>query len=255
MSSPAAQTIAEQLLAARRERRQTAPPPSGQRPRDAAAAYEIQDAVVAALGPIGGWKVGAGSAAAEPICAPLPASLVAAGPLTVPSGDFANFGIEAEIAFRIGADLPSRGRPYTEREVVAAIAVAKPAIEVVESRWTGWPRVDSLWQLADHQSNGMLVYGQGRPDWHEIDFTIQPVTLTIDGRVVAETIGGNAAGNPLRLVTWLANHAASRCGGLKAGQTVTTGSCTGMTFARAGSAVAASFPGLGDVEVTFAATD
>jgi hypothetical protein len=44
----------------------------------------MQDATVAALGPIGGWKVGAKSPEAEPVCAPLPASgMLASGARSV----------------------------------------------------------------------------------------------------------------------------------------------------------------------------
>ena len=250
MTPDARRRLIEQLLEARCERRQIAVP--DERLGSADEVYAIQDGVLAGIGPIGGWKVGAASPSAEPACAPLPVTLVAPGPITVPAGSFAHLGIEAEIAFRIGADLPAREEPYTREETIAAVAAAVPAIEIVDSRWKGWPRVDRMWQLADHQSNGMLVYGQGRTDWHDVDFAIQPVRLTVDGRIAAETIGGNAAGDLLRLATWLANHVAARSGGLKAGDIVTTGSCTGMSFAHPGASVRASFPGLGDVEVTFA---
>ena len=40
--------------------------PAGLRPRDAAEAYAVQDAVVRARGPIAGWKVGAASPQAQP---------------------------------------------------------------------------------------------------------------------------------------------------------------------------------------------
>jgi hypothetical protein len=37
-------------------------------------AYAIQDATLAAIGPIGGWKVGATGPGQAPVCAPLPAA-------------------------------------------------------------------------------------------------------------------------------------------------------------------------------------
>jgi len=37
-------------------------------------AYAIQDATLAAIGPVGGWKVGAPGPGQQPICAPLPAA-------------------------------------------------------------------------------------------------------------------------------------------------------------------------------------
>lgn len=251
MTETYVQRIAQRLIDARREHRQIPIPPLDEPPASAETAYAIQDAVGAALGPVGGWKVGAAGPSAEPLCAPLPAALVFPGPAALPAADHGLLGVEAEIAFRMGTDLPARDRAYGREEVIAAIAMAMPAIEIVDSRWRGWPRVERLWHLADHQANGALVYGQGRTDWHDIDFAIEPVKLSIGERTVAEAIGGNAAGDVLRLVVWLANHCARRTGGLRAGDIVTTGSCTGMNFATPGATVRAHFPALGEVEVTF----
>ena len=41
-------------------------------------------------------------------------------------------GVEAEVAFRLGHDLPPRGTPYTREEIVAALATAHPAIEILD---------------------------------------------------------------------------------------------------------------------------
>jgi 2-keto-4-pentenoate hydratase len=54
-------------------------------------------------------------------------------------------------------------------------------------------------------------------------------------------------------VVWLANHLAERCGGLKAGQIVTTGSCTGLPFAKPGDRAIVTFEHLGTAQVTFTA--
>ena len=45
----------------------------------------------------------------------------------------------------------------------------------------------------------------------------------------------------------MANHAAARTGGLKAGDVVTTGSCCGAIPVPPGTAVEAEFPGIGTV--------
>ena len=42
-------------------------------PRSRDEAYAIQDATLAAIGPIGGWKVAASGPGLAPVCAPLPA--------------------------------------------------------------------------------------------------------------------------------------------------------------------------------------
>jgi 2-keto-4-pentenoate hydratase len=56
----------------------------------------------------------------------------------------------------------------------------------------------------------------------------------------------------MRLLPYLANEGASRTGGLKAGQWITTGSWTGNTPAPAGSEAVATFGHAGSVSLRFA---
>jgi 2-keto-4-pentenoate hydratase len=249
MSPAEVERAAELLVAARRARRPLAALPESCRPRSLADAYAIQDAVGRRLGPVGGWKVGAAGRDDEPRCAPLPAELVLASPTTLAAARFSLLGIEAEVAFRLGRDLPPRERPYGADEVIAAIAAAHPAIELVDSRFTDREGVDKLSALADANSNGAFVYGPAAGGWPRIDWSRQPVELSVDGRRVAGGTGSNPAGDLVRLVVWLANHCAGR-GGLKAGQLVTTGSWTGLIEAPPGSRVVAEFAGLGRAELT-----
>jgi 2-keto-4-pentenoate hydratase len=237
------------LLEARRSARQLRELPAVARPVTLRDAYDIQDAVVARMGSIGGWKVGAKSPLAEPTCAPIPGSLVLASPHRFASDSLRLRGIEAEIAFRIARDLPPRSMPYTAADVFVAIESVHPAIEVVESRFEDFRETDSLSVLADLQSHGALVYGLGRADAAGIDATRQDAKLYFDDVQVAHTVGGHPASDLGQLLAWLANHCAARCGGLRAGQLLTTGSCTGMLFARAGTRVVAELGGLGRAEV------
>lgn len=239
------------LIAARRRHRQLDSLPDSCRPASAADAYAIQDAVVSELGPVAGWKTGSPGPDIEPIAAPLAASAVFPSGAALPASGFHMIGIEAEIAFRIGRDLPPRAADYERDEVAAAVASLHPAIEVVDSRLPDWDSADAWWRLADNQTNGAFVYGDGLTGWRDIDPVRQPVALSIDGAVVAETVGGNPAGDLLRLLAWVANHCARRCGGLRSGDIVTTGSCTGLIFTAPGAAVVAHFPGIGEARVDF----
>jgi 2-keto-4-pentenoate hydratase len=71
------------------------------------------------------------------------------------------------------------------------------------------------------------------------------VTLVINGKRVCDTIGGNSAVDPVRLLVWLANIGSRSFGGLHAGQFVTTGSCTGTIFVESAAQVTIDFQGLG----------
>ena len=161
-------------------------------------------------------------------------------------------GVEAEIAFKIGADLPPREIPYTREEVIAAIASMHPAIEVLETALVDPGQATKLTSVADMAMHGGFVYGDPVPDWQNIDFSKESVTLAVDGAVRVERTGSNTAGDLLRLLPWLANEGASRTDGLKKGDWITTGSWTGNTQANAGATVDARFSTAGRVFLRFA---
>ena len=244
------ETAARRLLDARRTRTRIS---LADLALDAAAdAYAVQDLVIQSLGPIGGWKVGAKGPDREPTCAPLPAAGILASPATLPDGTWRARGIETELALRIGTDLPEREAPYTLEEVLAAIGAVLPAIEVVETRLLEFPKAAPLAMLADLGAHGALVTGA------EVPF--QPGLLAtqklaaqqwFDDKQVADQVGGNPAQDLGRVLVWLANHCAARGLGLRQGQIVTTGSCTGMLFAPAACRVRGKVDGLGGCEVGF----
>ncbi|HEU0200821.1 MAG TPA: fumarylacetoacetate hydrolase family protein [Burkholderiaceae bacterium] len=249
MSPQSVNDAAMALVEARRTGATLRALPAALAPQTAADAYAIQDAVAHALGGVAGWKVGAKGLAAEPNCAPIPLPLLHASPHRFEAAQLRLRGIEAEFAFRFVHDLPPRARPYERDEVAAAVASVHGAIELVESRFEDIRTVDPLSLLADGNSHGALVVGAGVAAIDEVDSTRARVGLSFDDKTVAETTGGNPAGDVWRLLTWLANHCAARGGGLRADQIVTTGSCTGLQFAPAGTRVTVAIEGLPPVRV------
>ena len=75
--------------------------------------------------------------------------------------------------------------------------------------------------------------------------------LVIKPDLVLGWSSGNPAGDLMRLVTWLANHAAERTGGLRAGDFVTTGSFIGMQPVGPSAAVEIRLSGVGNARVRF----
>ena len=252
MDAEAVSRAALALVDARRRRRPIAELPAGARPDDDSDAYAIQDAVASKLGyRYGGWKVGAASPTAAPNAAPLLWPLISNSPVKLEPANVPLLGIEAEIAFRFAKDLPPRAIPYNRDEVAAAIGSLHPAIEVVDSRFADRDAVSAAARLADFQSNGHFVVGPEVKDWRPIDPQRQAIALEIGGKLVADVIGGNVAVDLFRLLMWLVDHAGRRGPGIVAGDVVTTGSCTGLTFAEPGDKVVARFAGLGEVTVQF----
>ena len=237
------------LLEARRSRQWLTALPEGARPTDVDQVYAIQQAVAAQLGPVVAWKVGAASPTAEPGCAPLHLASQFADGATLPAGSLNLIGVEAEIGYRLTADLRPRDKPYSREEVLSAVGSLHPMIEMVDSRFTALG-LDPLWHAADQGSHGALITGPALLDWQGIVPTEQKLVLRFNGKTVVEHVGGNTAGDPVRLIQWLADKGARAYGGLKAGQIITTGSCCGNVPASPGTVVEAEFPGLGTARVT-----
>jgi len=244
---------AEILLKARRELTPVHELPKKLRPQTLDEAYTLQNIMTAAMGPIGGWKVGAPTPDATPIFAAMPlwGGFAPSGSRISPHFKRLR-AVEAEIAFCLGKDLPPRAQPYTREEVTEAIASAHPAIELLESAYADPDKVDRLSMIGDLQLNGGFVYGPAVPDWKKYNFAEESVTVNIDGILRFEGKASNPAGTDLlRLVTWLANEGSYRTRGLLSGQWITTGSWSGKASASAGSTAEARFSRFGEVNLVF----
>lgn len=242
----------ELLLQARRTAKPLVHLPEEWTPTSMEEVYFIQDALAGYFEEPGGWKIGAPDPQATPIYAPMPAAWMAKSGAIL-GGPMRRYrGLEAEIAFRLGSDLPPRDTPYNREEVVAAIASCHPVIEELETAFEDPKACGRLSMMADMQMHGGFVYGPAVASWQALNFATESVTLSVDGVVRVQATGSNTSGTDLvRLVVWLANEGAARTGGLKAGDWVTTGSWTGNTLASAGSVVDVSFSNAGKVSLQF----
>jgi 2-keto-4-pentenoate hydratase len=243
-------SAAGMLLNARRTNKPIDDLPVAFRPVTLDEAYFIQDRLALAYGEIGGWKVGAPTADATPMFAPMPQAWIASSRALL-GGRHRFRGLEAEIAFLMARDLPPREKAYSRDEVVAAIGSCHPAIEVIESGLTDPLKAEKLSMIADLQMHGAFVYGAAVANWQRIDFSKEHVVLAVDGVVRVERTGSNTSGDLMRLLPWLANEGATRTGGLKAGQWVTTGSWTGVSQGIAGAHVDVTFSTAGEVNLRF----
>ena len=225
--------------------------PNNCKPSSMSDVYAIHDAVAAKLGPVLGWKVGAKSANAEPICAPLLEGTIYSSPAQLDPQKFFMRGMESEIAFQFANDLPARDEPYTEDQVLGAIETAFPAIEINESRFVDTDTLDTMTKLADNILNGALILGQPWREWHNLVVADQMVEMRFDDELMYSHKGGNSAVDIFRLVVWIANHMRKKGPGITAGQVVTTGSWTGLHKAGKAKKVVTNFPCIGDVRVSF----
>ena len=240
------------LLKARQTLTPIAQLPAALCPRSMDEAYGLQDAMQRELGAVGGWKVGAATPTSEPAYAPMAYAAVTGSGATIPSGQHRMRGVEAEIAFLLGRDLPVRETPYTRAEIMTAVASCHPAIERLESAFANPDDVPRLSMIGDLQMHGGFVYGAAVDGWEHFDFARETVTLQVDGQTAVASGANTFGGDLLPLVVWLANHAQARTGGLRSGQWITTGSWTGKTLLPPGATAEARFGRFGCARLTFA---
>lgn len=242
---------AELLLEARRTVNPINELPVDLRPRNLAEAYAIQDVIALALGPLGGWKIGAANPREQPVFAPMPLLGGFAANGATLGGTLSRLrAVEGEMAFLLGRDLPARTTPYTPEEVLAAVASCHPAIEILESAYTDPDKVDACSRIADLLMNGGFAYGSAYPDWRSVDVAAETATMSVDGVIRVES-HAPVGFDPVRLLTWLANEGALRTGGLRAGWWITTGSWTGKVAASSGSQAIVRFSTLGEASISF----
>jgi 2-keto-4-pentenoate hydratase len=249
--------LGQALIEARAKPAALAAVPADWRPRDLDQAWRVQHHAWGGQA-IAGWKVSALSVAqrramgvAQPISAPLLAAWTRG---SFGLDEFIAPLIECELAFELGEDLPAGGAPYSREAVARAIRAVRPAIEVVDSRLP--PGSGTLLELADDFNNGGFFAGEPVLDWRGIDFARCAATLhlTRDGVCALAAVGNGAAvleGDLLGAVVAMANTQCPLYGGLKAGQIITTGTCTGAVPLKGAVRAEATFAGIGTVAVQF----
>lgn len=221
--------------------------PASCRPQNLDEALAIQDATVAALGDdVAGWKVGAPMEDRIVRGALLRSRIIPTGG-AIAAADVPLLGVEAEVAFRFDRTLGPRELPYKYAEVAAAVT-AFAAIEIVDSRFRDYRGAPLIERIADFVSNGAFVEGLPQLMWTRFDLSRLDVRLEIDGEVVVQRIGGHPSGDPLLPAVDLVNDL-RRAAGVRAGQFMTTGTYTGLNFAKPGQRVRAVFEGFGAAEV------
>lgn len=228
------------------------------RPADRAAGYSTQREIVSLSGqPVVGWKIAATSPAGQkhigvdgPLAGPLLANRVLADGSDVPlAGNIMNVA-EAEFAFTFARRLPRRAEPYTQDEVLAAVASLHPSIEVPDSRYNDFARVGAPQLIADTACACWFVLGAPtQADWRSRDLVAHTVTAYRNGQPVATGSGANVLGDPRIALTWLVNELRTYADGVDAGQFVTTGTCVVPVPIKPGDEVRADFGDLGAVEV------
>jgi len=249
--------MAAQIVAARKSGVQTQlawPDPAPSR-NDA---MDIQTEAFAQLGSSSvGWKVGATNEPAQTafgIDSPFFGPMAQLGVLA--SGDDLKKtpcvgAVEPEYAFKMANDFPSNGEAINVETASAAVETVHLAIEVI-GRCIGNPDyANGVGVTMDFGGNAAFVVGPEVTDWSKQDFANTIVETMVDGEVVQTGNGQPVMGNPINSIVWLATQLAAKGECIKAGQWVSSGTCTAAVPGEAGKTVSAKFGDFGEVIVNF----
>jgi 2-keto-4-pentenoate hydratase len=228
-------------------------------PDGRAEAYAVQRCIETYTdAPLYGWKIAATSLAGQkhigvdgPLAGRLLAERVIADGAACVLGTNLMKVAELEFAFRMGRDLPPRPQPYTQDEVMAAVASLHPAIEIPDSRYEHFETVGLAQLVADNACAHRFILGPAAPDrWRTLDLAAHPGRALRNGAPAGEGIGSNVLGGPMMALTWLANELSRHGMTLAAGQVVTTGTCLVPLAIAAGDHIEGDLGSLGRVSVT-----
>ena len=234
---------------------------------DLEAAYAVQQRLVqarlAAGARVVGRKIGATSEAVQRqlgvdqpdfgyLLDEMDVSEAARGGGPISMGTLLQARVEAEVAFRLGADLDLPEDEITLEAVRGAVDVALPALEIVDSRIADW-QIGFTDTVADCASSALFVVGTDERPLSEVTPVDVVMSLTINGEERSSGNGAACLGDPLEALRWLAVQSARFGDPLRAGQLVLSGALGPFVPFAPGDRVEASISGFDTLSVDFTA--
>ena len=244
-----------QTLAAARENGVQARPGFPNPASTMAEAYAVQERANALYADdFVGWKCGATNQAArealgldDSFIGPIPRRSVRGDGATIPFSETIG-AVEPEIAFRLGSNLGGNASAASAR---AAVSSAHVVLEVIGRCVVGPGFETGLGLTLDFAANAFFVVGPEIGDWRDRDMADVAVSVLRDGETVQSGSTANVMRDPFVSLAWAANRLAKDGRSLKAGEWVSTGTCTAAVPAAKGATIEGRFEGLGSVSVRF----
>jgi 2-keto-4-pentenoate hydratase len=225
--------------------------PANLAPPSEAEAYGVQRLILEySHDSIGGWKVGAKTPTAGINGGLLPARGIHPSGAVLDRKDFHWIGLELEIAFRLGHDLPASKAPYTDAEILSSVKDMVPTIELVTSRIRPNPENPRCWAIADLLNHGALIVGDPIPYDPTYPFLAPSLTWIFNSQNVAPANPPtNPAGDPRRLLAWAVNHCCLQGWDFQKEMLITAGTFTGVFKPTDAGEAVGHFAGLGEVRL------
>ncbi|WP_079437447.1 2-oxo-3-hexenedioate decarboxylase [Zoogloea sp. LCSB751] len=166
----------------------------------------------------------------------------------ISTADLVHPRVECEVAFVMKDEL--KGPGCTAGAVLAATDYVLPAVEIIDSRFSGF-KFDLPSVVADNGSSARFV-GGGRARYaRDLDLRTLGVVLEKNGEIVAMGASAAVLGHPAEAIAMLVNILAELGESLPAGSFVMSGGITEAIAVKPGDSVIARFQELGSVSMRF----
>ena len=153
--------------------------------------------------------------------------------------------VEQELAFVIGSRLA--GPSVNAADVIRATDFVLPALEIVDSRFSGRGKTLLVDSISDAASCGFVVLGGNPARLTDIDIRRVSGSLSINGDIMETGTAAAVMGNPINAVAWLANKLAEFDVAMEPGDVILSGSFIKAVPFDAGDSIYAQFDQLGEV--------
>jgi 2-oxo-3-hexenedioate decarboxylase len=167
----------------------------------------------------------------------------------IQTNDLVHPRVECEVAFVTKADLS--GPDLTREQVLAATDFVVPAVEVIDSRFSGF-KFDLQSVVADNSSSARYVTGGRARLPADIDMSTLGVVIEKNGEPVAMGSSAAVAGHPADAVALVVKVLHELGESLPAGSFVMSGGITEAIAVQPGDFITARFQELGSVSMRFA---
>jgi 2-keto-4-pentenoate hydratase len=159
--------------------------------------------------------------------------------------------VEGEVAFVLARDIdPADEDEITLELVRAAVEIALPALEIVDSRIAAWD-IGFTDTVADNASSGLFVVGTDGRKLDDLEPRDVTMSLTINGEERSAGNGAACLGDPLEALRWLAVQAYRFGDPLRAGHLILSGALGPFVPFAPGDRVVATISGFAPLAVTF----
>jgi len=226
-------------------------------------AYRIQDAFLKKQmikqGPLAGYKIALTSpqilqqtGLKGPCYGPIRRKRVFEHKTTVRADRWTRLGVELEVVFVIGVDVPApKAGPYDRDSIAEYVGEARAGFELIEDRGADYSRLAVNPLIMDAGWNGGSLLARPNKDWRKLAIDKLDGSISFDGTVVRTGHSGDVLGHPHNALAWLANKLGEHGKTLRKGMIVSSGSMVACQFVPPGSTATGRIEGLGEVTLKY----